>query len=571
MALTKEEKAAAKAEKLAEATQLKQLKQAQNAEITALKTTLGGQGLSSRDITNLINAEKKANSAEYSDAKLTLKDAGLQYIAGDANSAIYSGAGAYANNQDYLNGVTSLLGRANSLYSNLGIQQVKQIAGDGSYTGVGLDQLTRAVINQNDDGTFNRGAGDTKLKGSVFSLLNDASQNYGQTLTVDQLGKVKLAGQDASGNDIYQSKLSGGSEENKSYSLLRKNEDGTYTNIGYTGLSLPPKDDGGFFGSTLGKIALAAGAYFTGGAILPTLTGTLGTIAGGAATGGLLGAGTSALTGGDLLKGGTIGAITGGVLGAASPYISQGLSALSEYLPDSIGVSVAPSTTTPTMASQVGNLNLPTVGDLTAGTGLVGQGLNPNIITSAGQLNDLQALGLVSPQAAAAGKNFLLSGAAITPQAAINLGINPSVLQPTTMSGLSPKDVNTALDFGLSSSTTAPMGSGDFQSSVLETARQVNEAQTALGDLYSGNTADKLLAQSQPYSTTPFGDLGLSGILRGLSLAKSLFNRPNQPRTQGMMMPDGSIMPYGEVDYSGILNLLGSQSRNLKKQQSLLG
>lgn len=571
MALTKEEKAAAKAEKLAEATQLKQLKQAQNAEITALKTTLGGQGLSSRDITNLINAEKKANTTEYSDAKLTLKDAGLQYIAGDANSAIYSGAGAYANNQDYLNGVTSLLGRANSLYSNLGIQQVKQIAGDGSYTGVGLDQLTRAVINQNDDGTFNRGSGDTKLKGSVFGLLNDASQNYGQTLTADQLGKVKLAGQDASGNDIYQSKLSGGSEENKSYSLLRKNEDGTYTNIGYTGLSLPPKDDGGFFGSTLGKIALAAGAYFTGGAILPTLTSSLGTIAGSAATGSLLGAGGAALTGGDLLKGAVIGGVTGGAIGAASPYISEGISTLKEYLPGSSGVSVAPSTTTPTMASQVGNLNLPTVGDLTAGTGLVGQGLNPNIITSAGQLNDLQALGLVSPQAAAAGKNFLLSGAAITPQAAINLGINPSVLQPTTMSGLSPKDVNTALDFGLSSSTTAPMGSGDFQSSVLETARQVNEAQTALGDLYSGNTADKLLAQSQPYSTSSLGNLGLSGILRGLSLANSLFNRPNQPRTQGMMMPDGSIMPYGEVDYSGILNLLGSQSGTLKKQQSLLG
>lgn len=554
-----------------ELTQLTTLKQAGKAEITALTNTLKEQGLSKSEINAIIRNENKANTTEYNNAKTNLRADGIQYIAGDPNAAIYSTASTYGDNEAYVNGVNSLLSQANNLYTNFGIQKVNRISSDGSYTGVGLDQLTRAVLNQNDDGTFNRGSGDTKLKGSVFSLLNDASQNYGQTLTVDQLGKVKVAGKDANGNDIYQSKLTGGSEENKSYSLLRKNEDGTYTNIGYTGLSLPPKDDDGFFSSTLGKIALAAGAYFTGGAILPTLTSSLGTIAGSAATGSLLGAGGAALTGGDLLKGAVIGGVTGGAVGAASPYISEGISTLKEYLPGSSGVTVAPSTTTPTMASQVGNLNLPTVGDLTAGTGLVGQGLNPNIITSAGQLNDLQALGLVSPQAAAAGKNFLLSGAAITPQAAINLGINPSVLQPTTMSGLSPKDVNTALDFGLSSSTTAPMGSGDFQSSVLETARQVNEAQTALGDLYSGNTADKLLAQSQPYSISPFGDLGLSGILRGLSLAKSLFNRPNQPRTQGMMMPDGSIMPYGEVDYSGILNLLGSQSRNLKKQQSLLG
>lgn len=551
-----------------EQTQLTTLKQAGKAEITALTNTLKEQGLSKSEINAIVRNESRANTTEYNNAKTNLRADGIQYIAGDPNATIYSAASTYGDNEAYVNSVNSLLSKANNLYTDLGIQKVNQIRGDGTYTGVGLDQLTKAVINQNDDGTFNRGTGDTKLRGSIFSLLNDASQNYGKTLTADQLGKVKLVGKDANGNEIFQHKIAG--EDNASYSLFTKNEDGSYRNVGYTAVRVP-EQDGNFFSSTLGKIALVAGSYLTGGALLPALTSSLGTIGGAAATGSLLGAGGAALTGGDLLKGAVIGGVTGGAVGAASPYISEGISTLKEYLPGSSGVTVAPSTTTPTMASQVGNLNLPTVGDLTAGTGLVGQGLNPNIITSAGQLNDLQALGLVSPQAAAAGKNFLLSGAAITPQAAINLGINPSVLQPTTMSGLSPKDVNTALDFGLSSSTTAPMGSGDFQSSVLETARQVNEAQTALGDLYSGNTADKLLAQSQPYSTSSLGNLGLSGILRGLSLANSLFNRPNQPRTQGMMMPDGSIMPYGEVDYSGILNLLGSQSRNLKKQQSLLG
>lgn len=552
-----------------ELTQLTTLKQAGKAEITALTNTLKEQGLSKSEINAIVRDENKANTTEYNTAKTNLRADGVQYIAGDPNATIYSAAGTYGDNEAYVNGVNSLLSSANNLYTNLGIQRVNRISSDGSYTGVGLDQLTNAVINQNNDGTFNRGSGDTKLKGSVFSLLNDASQNYGQTLTADQLGKVKVAGKDANGNDIYQSKLSGGSEENKAYSLLTKNEDGTYTNIGYTGLSLPSQDDGGFFGSTLGKIALAAGAYFSGGALMPALTGTLGTIGAGAATGSLLGAGASALTGGNLLKGALIGGVTGGAVSAAAPYVSSAYNNLVNGVAD--GVSVAPSTTTPTMASQVGNLNLPNVGDLTAGTGSVGVGINPNIITSAGQLNDLQALGLVSPQAAATAGNMLYSGAAVTPQAALNLGINPTVLQPTTMSGLSAKDVNTALDFGLSSSTTAPMGSGDFQQSVLETARQVNDAQTALGDLYSGNTADKLLAQSQPYSTSSLGNLGLSGILRGLSIANSLFNRPNQPRMQGMQMPDGSIMPYGEVDYSGLFNLLGSQSGTLKKQQSLLG
>jgi hypothetical protein len=208
---------------------------------------------------------------------------------------------------------------------------------------------------------------------------------------------------------------------------------------------------------------------------------------------------------------------------------------------------------------------------LTAGTGIVGEGLNPNIIRSVGQLNDLQALGVVSPQAAATAGNLLYSGAGVTPQTAMNLGINPTVLKPTTMSGLSPEDVRTATDFGISSSTTAPLGSGQFQQSVLETARQVNDAQAALGDLYSGRTADDILTQSQPFTPSlNLGGLGLSGILRGLGLANALFNRPQQQRAP-QMMPDGSIMPYGEVDYSGLFNLLGSQSAALKKQQSLLG
>lgn len=563
MALTKEQKAAIKEQNLAELTQLKQLKQAQDAEITALKSTLGSQGLSSKEINALIKSEKKANTTEYSTAKTTLKADGLQYIAGSADAQILSGAGAYADNETYLNGVNSLLGQANDLYKTYGIQQTKQIAGDGSYTGVSLDQLTKAVLNRNEDGTFNRGTGSTKLYGATYNLLNDASKNYGQTLSADSLGKVKLVGQDANGNDIYRSTLTSG--DASAYSLLTKNDDGSYTNIGYTGLKVPPPDDGGFFGSTLGKIALGVGAFFTGGALMPALTGTLGTIGAGAATGGLLGAGTAALTGGDLLKGALLGGVTGGAISAAAPYVSDALSGL--QTPES--VTVTPSTTTSTL----GNLNLPNVGDLTAGTGLVGEGLNPNIIRSAGQLNDLQAAGLISPQAAAAGKNFLLSGAVITPQAAINLGINPAVLQPTTVSGLSPRDVATASDFGLSSSTVAPMGDGSFQTSVLETARQVNDAQTALGDLYSGNTADKLLAQSQPYSPSILDSGVLKNALnlyRGFNLANSLFNRPQQLAPQQMQQA-GMVTPYGEVDYSGLFNLLGSQSRNLKKQQSLLG
>ena len=565
MALTKEEKA-----------QITKLTQAGNAEITALKATLQQEGLSKKDINSIINTERDANKSEVKTAKGTLKQDGIQYIAGDANAVIRSAASSYADNPNYLAAVTGLLDNASSLYNKFNIQQVNPTSG-GAYTGVNLDQLTRAVINQNDDGTFSQGSGDTRVKNSIFSLLNDASQNYGKTFTEDDLGRIKSAGKDAAGNEIFRTNLGSGSYENNTYSLLRKNEDGTYTNVGYTGVTLPPKDDGGFFNSTLGKIALAAGAYFTGGAILPTLTGALGTIGGGAAAGGLLGAGGAALTGGDVLKGAAFGGLTGGAISAAAPYISQGLSnisqSLSDYMPTSLtggteGVTVAPSTATPSL----GNLNLPNVGDLTAGTGIVGEGLNPNIIRSVGQLNDLQALGVVSPQAAATAGNLLYSGAAVTPQTAANLGINPTVLQPTTMSGLSQADVNTALDFGLSSSTTAPLGSGQFQQSVLETARQVNDAQTALGDLYSGNTADKLLAQTQPYTPSlNLGGLGLSGILRGLGLANSLFNRPNQQRAPMMQMPDGSIMPYGEVDYSGLFNLLGSQSAALKKQQSLLG
>lgn len=302
MALTKEEKAAAT---LAVTT----LKQAQAAEIIALKTDLAAQGLTSSEINKAVSAEKKANTAELTAAKTASKTTGATAVPLFSTATTYTGQTAY--------NVANTLSNASSLYAQYGISPVTSAKSSEQYVGIPLSDMVKASLNKDTaTGLFTAGSGTTKLSNATVKTLNNAVTNYGTTISAEEAGKVKSIGKDAAGNELFSSKVSSSSQRT-GYEILSKNPDGSYKVVGATASTVPPQD-GGFFSSPLGKIALIGGAALTGGALSPLVASTLGTgaLASGAIAGGIVGAGTSALTGGNVLQGALLGG-AGGALSSA--------------------------------------------------------------------------------------------------------------------------------------------------------------------------------------------------------------------------------------------------------------
>lgn len=308
MALTKEEKAA---NTLAVTT----LKQAQDAEIIALRQNLIDQGVSKAERDKIVSAEKKANSAELTAAKTTSKTSGATAVPTASTASAYTGQTAY--------NVANTLSTASGLYAQYGISPITKASSTSNYVGVPLSDLVKATLNgTTTDGLFNKGSGSTALSNTTLNSLNSAVSNYGTTVSAEEVGKLKSVGKDAAGNEIFTTKISTNGART-GYEVLRKNADGTYTNVGTSATTVPQQDSGGFFGSTLGKIAIGVGAALTGGALAPVVAGALGTSAavGGAIAGGLTGAAASAITGGN--------ALTGLVLGGAGGALSQAFKAAS--------------------------------------------------------------------------------------------------------------------------------------------------------------------------------------------------------------------------------------------------
>lgn len=308
MALTKEEKAA-------NALAVTTLKQAQAAEILALKADLQAQGLTTSQINKAVSAEKKANSAELTAAKTASKTSGVTAVPKASTASTYTGQTAY--------NVANTLSTASGLYSQYGISPVTKASASDNYVGIPLDVMVKASLNQDaSTGLFTTGSGLTKLSNTTVKTLNSAVSNYGTTVSAEEVGKLKSVGKDAAGNEIFTSKITSNGART-GYEVLKKNADGTYTNIGTSATTVPAQDSGGFFGSTLGKLAIGVGAALTGGALAPVVAGALGTSAavGGAIAGGLTGAAASAITGGN--------ALTGLVLGGAGGALSQAFKAAS--------------------------------------------------------------------------------------------------------------------------------------------------------------------------------------------------------------------------------------------------
>lgn len=303
MALTKEEKAA-------NALAVTTLKQAQEAEIIALKANLTAQGLKTSEVSKIVSAEKKANSAELSAAKTAIKTSGASAAPRVSSATAYSGQTAF-------NVANTLTGAAN-LYSQLGISPVTAAKTSQQYTGIPLSDMVKAQLNGTTaQGLFNKGSGSTSLSSPTLKTINSAVTNLGSTISAEEAGKVKSIGTDAQGNSLFSSKISSGSQRT-GYDILKQNADGSYTVVGVTASTVPPADDGGFFSSPIGKLALVGGAALTGGALSPFVASTLGTgaLASGAIAGGVVGAGTAALTGGDVLQGALLGGAGGALSGA---------------------------------------------------------------------------------------------------------------------------------------------------------------------------------------------------------------------------------------------------------------
>jgi len=241
-------------DKLYEGTQLKQLKNYQDSELVALAKVLRDQGLSDSEINAQVKAEKDANKIEYTDAKTTIKAPGVQelFTVTDANGVSSKGPAISTNNtytDDVATGVTGIIDNAREFASTHGIQDVNQVGGDGTYTGVRLNDLVKFTLNQNEDGSYYQGSGQNRVGNSVYKTLLDANQNYGQSFSADDLGKIKQVGVDASGNPIFRKTITG-SDEVSSYGMYVKNPDGTYTNTGYS-YTKRPEDDGNFFSKAL--------------------------------------------------------------------------------------------------------------------------------------------------------------------------------------------------------------------------------------------------------------------------------------------------------------------------------
>lgn len=282
MAKTAEQKAAktaAKAEK-------SQLQSAQKAEIAALKSS----GASKNEIKN----EQKANKVELK-SLVTAQKSGT-YTPTTNLSEVRSAADTYAG-ASYAPNVLSLLDSAAKNYTDFNISTVSK-RGDVT-TGVGLDKLVNYELGKT---------------GDKFNTLMDRAQTYfGKSVTEADLRAAGInIKEDRRNPGVFKSSV--GEDGNKDILYFVKNADGTFSGAGANRVRIDAQD-GGLFDSTLGKIALAIGAYYLGplaGQFMGLGTGAIS----GAVGGGLVGGTASKLGGGDFK--------TGALLGAGSGFSGAG-------------------------------------------------------------------------------------------------------------------------------------------------------------------------------------------------------------------------------------------------------
>lgn len=277
---TREEKKAAKAERQAEKAELRQLEQAQRVEIKELKAA----GATKDEI----KAEKSSNRTETRTARDILSPDGRQTLLSEGQPvyALTSSVGTYGN-AAYADTVQNNINNVVKTYENLGLQGMTSISGKAA-TGLSFSKVHNAV------GTYNPETGTYTGTDPVSKTLNTAQAVYGKTLTQDQLDALGYKVTPVKGQEgLFQIKHK--YDTVTGVTFLKKNEDGTYSGVGSTGvtaLNVPT----GFFTSDLGKlvatvgpIALSLAFPGLGNAVGTALgaTGTAATVIGNAAIAGL--------------------------------------------------------------------------------------------------------------------------------------------------------------------------------------------------------------------------------------------------------------------------------------------
>lgn len=353
-----------------------ELRSAQSSEIKMLESVLKEQGFTPQEIKQMVNAERKENTAERKEFVSAQKESGLQLwgqqftrpataeeltrhpdavarnlTAADIQTAIDAGtltppqirAGnnfssvTSANiNPEVVDTVLNRMEQGAQFLRDTKMPQLhKKTSGEATIsTGLGLEQayaLSQAAA----DGTvtpdelvgdfFKQGGAErwTKRYDAIAPFMGD------RPVAASEMADLKLKPVKNQEN-IFTAKLQGGGDNRMTGVFEYNPETNTYTNKSV----IPTKvqvDDGGFLSSPLGALALGALSYFAAPAVAGMLGGSK--VAAGAVLGGL----RSALTGGDILKG----ALTGGVVPGVANYVGgldavKGLASINPALPQTI-------------------------------------------------------------------------------------------------------------------------------------------------------------------------------------------------------------------------------------------
>lgn len=306
------DKKALKVIKKAEADQIRKLRDAGKAEIKFLKA----EGASKQEIAN----EKAANKVEVSSAKSTLAADGYQRVPQYENGLILSDVGTYQDT--YAPAVQSKINQAVGLLSEYNIPQLStQVKDDATIeTGMSLNNAYAIAAAREagipiDGDSLKSQFGDyvsgANRQAKIFNAVDQFASDEAIT-AADFSKKLKpVKGQE----NVFTSKIGG----NTTGVFKFNPETNTYEYMSATPVKVTV-DEGGFFSSPLGSLLVG----IAGGLLVPGVggllaTGSWGGLAGAGATlgsslaaGGLIGAGTSAITGGDILTGGLLGAVGGG-------------------------------------------------------------------------------------------------------------------------------------------------------------------------------------------------------------------------------------------------------------------
>ena len=235
----KAEKEAAKAERKAEKAAVKEEKSelariqaAQKAEIVALRA----EGVKGK----ALSAEKKANTAEYENAQNLFSATGRQTLLTEGQPRFFSTAATYSGQT--ADNVNNRLLTSASKYDTLGITDLS-MAGR-TKIGLGLDKLVQYDLGK---------AGNT-----ATTTIQRAERFVGKAFSPEELKAEGIKVKEVKGvPGLFRYRT--GEEGNSIYTFFRKDADGNFVGTGVN-RTATPQDDGGFFGSDIGKALMIAGS-----------------------------------------------------------------------------------------------------------------------------------------------------------------------------------------------------------------------------------------------------------------------------------------------------------------------